>query len=120
MESDRSQTTGFSHYDSAVKLGEIPSPASTLEASKQFSQTELSDRTFSGSGHREKHFGSERNAKETSESERSTGENLSQIEIGFSEPKLNPAPSLETEKDASKNKDREKSYGNIYVSLNSK
>ncbi len=107
MGADRYQTTGFSHYDPTIKSGEILSSAPALEAAKQFSQAELSDRTLSGSGYREKPFGAERNAKETSASERSTGEKLNQIELGFFEPKLNPAPERKPEKNKGQEKERE-------------
>lgn len=65
------------------------------------------------SGHREKPFGSERNPKDNSGSEKSADSQFIQFEVSFSEPQLNPAPSHETEKEVSKNKDREKSYGTI-------
>jgi hypothetical protein len=113
MESDRRQTIGFSYHDSAVKSGEVLSSASILETAKQSAQTEVSDRTVSESGHREKHIGSERNPKDNSESEKSTDIKMIQIEVSFSEPKLNPVPTREPEKEIAKNKDREKSQGNI-------
>lgn len=113
MESDRSQTTGFPHHDSKSESGEILSSASALDASKQSAQTKIPDRTIFESGHREKLVGSERNPQDNSESERSAGEKLIQIEVSFSEPKLNPSPERKTEKEIEKNKDREKSQGNI-------
>ncbi len=112
MESDRSQTFGFPHNDSKSKSGEIPYSASALEIAKQPAQTELSDRTVFESGHREKHIGSERNPKDNPGSEKSTDSKLIQIEVSFSEPKLNPVPSREPEKEIAKNKDRDKSQGN--------
>jgi hypothetical protein len=113
MEPDRSQAVGFSNHDSAVKSSEILSSAPVLDASKQPAQTKIPDRTVSESGHREKSIGSERNPKDNSGSEKSASEKLIQLEVSFSEPQLKPAPERETEKEASKNKDREKSYGNI-------
>ena len=113
MESDRSQTTGFPHHDSKFESGEILSSAPALDASKQSAQTKVSDRAIFESGHREKLVGSERNSKDNSEFKRSTGSELIQLEVSFSEPKLNPLPSREPEKEIAKNKDREKSQGNI-------
>ena len=97
----------------SIKSGEILSSASALDVAKQSAETEIFDRTVLESGHRKKSVGSEGNSKDNSEFERSADEKLIQMEVSFSEPKLNPAPSRETEIEASKNKDREKSYGNI-------
>lgn len=110
---DRSQTVGFPYHDPEPKSGEILSAESFLEPAKQFSQTKIPNRTVPRSGHREKPVGSKRNSKDNSEFERSKGEKLSQIEVGFSEPKLIPAPLHKTQKEASKNKDLEKSHGNV-------
>ena len=113
VESNRSQTVGFSHYDSAIKSGETIHSAPFLDSAKQPAETKISDRAVFESGHREKSIGSERNHKHNSEFEKSADEKLIQLEVGFSEPKLNTAPSRETEKEVAQNKDREKSYGNI-------
>ncbi len=113
VESNRSQATGFPYHDSSVKPGEILSSASSLEIAKQPAQTKIFDRTIFESGHREKSVGSERNSKDNSEVKRSTGSELIQLEVSFSEPELNPLPSREPEKEIAKNKDREKSQGNI-------
>lgn len=113
MESNRSQITGFPHNDSKSKSGEILSSASALDTLKQSAQTKVSDRAVFESGHREKPFGSERNPKDNSGFEKSTDSKLIQIEVSFSEPKLIAASQRETEKEVSRNKDREKSYGNI-------
>ena len=113
VESDRSQTAGFPHHDSKSESGEILSSASALDASKQSAQTKVSDRTIFESGHREKSVGSERNSKDNSEFEKSTGIELIQLEVSFSEPTLNPLPSREPEKEIAKNKDREKSQEHI-------
>ena len=108
MESDRSQTTGFPHHDSKSESGEILSSASALDASKQSAQAKISDRTIFESGHREKLVGSERNPKDNSESERSAGEKLIQLEVSFTEPKLNSAPRSEREKEESRDQEIEK------------
>ena len=113
VESDRSQTAGFPHHDSKSESGEILSSASALDASKQSAQAKISDRTVFESGHREKSVGSERNLKDNSEFEKSTGIELIQLEVSFSEPTLNPLPSREPEKEIAKNKDREKSQEHI-------
>ncbi len=108
MESDRNQTTGFLYHDSTVKSGEILSSASALEIAKQPAQTKISDRTIFESGHREKSVGSERNSKDNSEFEKSTGSELIQLEVSFSEPILNPA--TEREKNKNRVNDFEKDY----------
>ena len=108
MESDRSQIFGLSHYDSAVKSGEILSSAPALEIAKQPAQTKISDRTVFKSGHREKSVGSEGNPKDNSEFEKSTGSKLIQLEVSFSEPKLIPAS--EREKNKNPVNDFEKDY----------
>ena len=113
VESDRNQTSGFPHHDSKSKSSKILSSASALDTSKQSAQTKVSDRPIFESGHREKPVGSERNPKDNSGSERSADEKLIQIEVSFSEPKLNPSPERKKEKEIEKNKDREKSQGNI-------
>lgn len=100
MESDRSQIFGISHYDPAVKSGEILSSALALEITKQPAQTKISDRTVFESGHREKSVGSEGNPKDNSEFEKSTGSELIQLEVSFSEPQLISA--LEREKKESR------------------
>lgn len=111
MESNRIQTTGFPYYDSTVKSGEILSSASALEIAKQLAQTEVSDRTVFESGHREKHIGSERNSKDNSGFEKSTDSKLIQIEVSFSEPKLNPAPEREKNESRINNIEKDHSQG---------
>jgi hypothetical protein len=110
---NRNQTAGLLPDDPKAEFSEILSFAPALDASKQPAQTKISDRTVFESGHREKLVGSERNSKDNSGSEKSSDSQFIQLEVSFFEPQLNPAPERETEKEASKNKDREKSYGNI-------
>ena len=107
VEPNRSQTTGFSFDDRKTESGEILSSASVLDASKQSAQAKISDRTVFESGHRENHVGSERNPKDNSGFKESTNSKLIEIEVSFSEPKLNPAPNRELEKANGKEKSRE-------------
>lgn len=106
MESNRSQTSEFSNHDPAIKSGEILSSASALEIAKQSAQTKISDRTVFESGHREKPVGTEGNSKVNSELERSTDEKLIEIEVSFSQPKLNLAPEREKKESRFNEKDR--------------
>lgn len=107
VESDRSQTIGLQHNDSQTELGETVFIPSVLDASKQSAQTQISDRAVFRSGQRGKSVGSERNSKNNSEIEKSTENELIQIEVGFYEPKLNPAPKRELGKGKEQEKSRE-------------
>jgi hypothetical protein len=109
VESDRSQATGFPHNDSESKFGEILSSASALDAAKQSSQTKVSDRAVFESGHREKPVGSGRNPQDNSGFKKSTDTKLIQLEVSFSEPKLNPAPP-QREKKENRTNDIEKDH----------
>lgn len=109
VESDRSQTVGLQHNDSQIKLGETVFVPSVLDSSKQPAQTKISDRAVSEPGHRGKSLGSERNSKDNSGFEKAAQNELIQIEVGFSEPKLNPAP--EREKKESRFHEKDHSLG---------
>lgn len=110
VESNRSQTIGFSRYDSAVKSGEAIRSTSALDAAKQSAEPKISDRAVFESGHREKSFGSERNPKDNSGFEKSTGEKLIQLDVSFTDPKLNPAPRRELEREKNRSYENEKNY----------
>ncbi len=111
VESNRHQAVRYAHYDSKTEFNEIASFPDTLETSREPVAAKISDDAVYESGHRGKSAASEAKSRENSGTGKSTDRPFEDSVI-FTEPKLNPAPRHQPEKENSYNKDREKSRGN--------
>lgn len=108
---NRNQVAGYAHYDSKTEFNEIASLPDTLETSREPVAAKISDDAVYESGHRGKSATAEFKPRENSGTGKSTDRSFEDSVI-LSEPKMNPAPRHQQEKEGSHKKDHEKSRGN--------
>lgn len=107
VESNRGQIDRYSHNDSIAELNATATFSDSLETSRKFTPTEVSDNAVYESGHRRKSTSSEGKPRENSGVGKST-DILIEDNVIFTEPKLNPAPLHELEKKNIHEKNEEK------------
>lgn len=109
VESNRGQIDRYSHNDSITELNAIAPFSDSLETSRKFAPAEVSDNAVYESGHRRKSTTSEGKPRENSGVGKST-DFVTEDNVIFTEPKLNPAPKREPERKESGINEIEKDY----------
>ncbi len=106
---NRNPPAGYTHYDSKTKFNEITPLPDTLETSREFTPSKISDDAVYESGHRGKSAASEDKSRENSGTGKSTDRSFDDSVI-FYVPELNTAPRREQEKKESRAYDIKKEH----------